>query len=89
MTLAPFQQFMTAVARQQARATALRADRAMAWDELGLLSKEEREAYWTKFIGRPRPAAPTPALIFDFFRDDTQRDYDCDDGMRRNYENGE
>ena len=77
----------TAEAIARAKATALTADRCMAWDELGLLTAPEREAYWHKRIHRP-PSPPLSGVFFDFNKDDIDRDYAHVDS-RRSYEHGE
>ncbi|MBI1202651.1 MAG: hypothetical protein GC182_09090 [Rhodopseudomonas sp.] len=56
-------------ARDRASATAVSADRLMAWDELGLLTPDERKSYWAKWSDRKVEPHPPGTIQFDFTED--------------------
>lgn len=91
MTIAPFQQFIAAMQREIERREIVLASysRLLSDGELMKLNEDERREYWSRHrYGAPRPRVH-PDIEFDFTRDDTQRDYDRDDGVRQNYEHAE
>lgn len=91
MTIAPFQQFMDAIDREIERRKLVLAShsRLLTHGELMQLTEDERRDYWRRNrFGEKRPKQQA-AVILDFTKDDTQRDYARDDGVHHNYEHGE